>query len=888
MTVFGLSMALGSLFAIAATPLAGSLIGNQAAASYTDSSGNQQTATSNLVQTSVQQVGAFSLTSSGTKNAAPGNTVYMPHTLTNSGNGSDTFTLGLTNNAGSFDFSAYSIYLDADGNGLPDTGTPLASGAGTYNTPAIAAGGTFKFVVALTVPGGATNGQSDNVTVSATAGTAALYTTPTATNTDTVNALTSAPVFTVTKSISQSSGGVSAASCTGTSYAGAGCVKVTYTLSYTNNGTASGDLYLKDIIGAGATAGLEYVPGSAKWNTTNTLTDAAGGDPAGVDFQSIGGTVQAVVASVAPGVSGTLTFDAGVKSTAAVGSSTTSNTGGFETATGTTVAGGTPGSTQPTNVAVYTVSASYGVIANNGANTAGVPNDGDNTTATGNDLVSVATAAAGSTVSFTNTVWNTGNSSDTFNVSYGSSTFPSGTTFALFKSDGTTPLTDSNGDGTLDTGPLAAGASTTVIVKATIPGTACASGCPAAPLTVTVTAASVGDSTKTNKVFDSVTTSLTGPTVTLGNGTVAPGVTWDGVSGPVTTLAVNGGATASFDLIVNNTAASGPAETYNLEYSASNFVSGTVPVGGWTVVFRSGTCASAGTVITSVGPVSAGSSANVCAVVTTTSGSAAGTSSVYFRVTSGATGASAVKRDGVTINTVASLTIAPSNTGQVQAGGSVIYAHTLTNTGNVSCPAVTWSISETLAAQGWTAVTYLDVNGDGQLDAGDTVATGVSGALGIGSSQKLLVKVFAPGGAALGATDVLTITATDATCGSGSATDTSTVFSGQLRLQKSQALDAACDGTPDTAFTTAVISAKPGQCLIYQVIATNQGATAVTNVSISDATPTYTTMSTAASCTAGTGSSPAMGATGTAACNGIASIASNGTATLTFGVQIAP
>jgi hypothetical protein len=101
-------------------------------------------------------------------------------------------------------------------------------------------------------------------------------------------------------------------------------------------------------------------------------------------------------------------------------------------------------------------------------------------------------AAPGATVSFTNTVTNTGNATDTFNITTGASTFPSGTTFQLFKSDGVTPLTDTNGDGIPDTGPVTAGTTYNVIVKATLPPSATNAG---APFTLQKTATSVADAT---------------------------------------------------------------------------------------------------------------------------------------------------------------------------------------------------------------------------------------------------------------------------------------------------------------------------------------------------------------------------------------------------------
>src|SRR5947207_10038955 len=74
---------------------AGTSIGNQASATYTDSSSTSRTATSNVVTTIVQQVASLTLTANGSKTASPGSPVFYPHTLTNTGNGSDSFTLTL-------------------------------------------------------------------------------------------------------------------------------------------------------------------------------------------------------------------------------------------------------------------------------------------------------------------------------------------------------------------------------------------------------------------------------------------------------------------------------------------------------------------------------------------------------------------------------------------------------------------------------------------------------------------------------------------------------------------------------------------------------------------------------------------------------------------------
>ena len=96
-TALALAFAFAAIFtsgANAAPPPANSVIGNQATATYQDSGGTARTSTSNLVQTTVAQVYSHTFTASQSRTVAPGGTVYFPHTLTNTGNGTDTYTIG--------------------------------------------------------------------------------------------------------------------------------------------------------------------------------------------------------------------------------------------------------------------------------------------------------------------------------------------------------------------------------------------------------------------------------------------------------------------------------------------------------------------------------------------------------------------------------------------------------------------------------------------------------------------------------------------------------------------------------------------------------------------------------------------------------------------------
>jgi uncharacterized repeat protein (TIGR01451 family) len=231
-----------------------------------------------------------------------------------------------------------------------------------------------------------------------------------------------------------------------------------------------------------------------------------------------------------------------------------------------------------------------------------------------------------------------------------------------------------------------------------------------------------------------------------------------------------------------------------------------------------------------------------------------------------------------------------------------VYSHTLTNTGNVlegngTVSTITLPTANNQA--GWTSVMHYDANGDGALDAADPLISGnlhavlVAG-LAPGASITVFNKVIAPSGAVPASVNATTITATTV---NGSytvtapvpsvATDSTTVISGNLTLGKVQSLDVACDGTPDGVYGTGSLSAKPGECVLYQITVTNVGSADATAVVVSDATPSYTVLSTAAVTSFGTigAGAPAVGAAGTITAN-VGTLVPAQSAVLTFGVKI--
>jgi len=886
-------------------PLAGTSIGNQASATYTDDSNVVRTATSNTIQTVVQQVASLSLTSTQTKVVAPGGTVYYPHTLSNTGNGTDTFTLGAVDaGTGTITFTNLAVYLDANGDGVPDNFTAITSSG------PLSAGATFTFIVAATVPGSVTTSNDETITVTATSGFAP---NPSTFNTDTVTVSSNA-IVNMTKSVTPGS-------------ANAGTGPVTYTLTYTNTGNATAtDFTITDIIPAGVTYNPGSGSGQARWSVTSStaLTDAVDGVQTSgaytIDYSFSAGTITAIINQVLPGETRTLTFEVNIPAGTLPGP--VSNTASFSYDDGSTTATGS------TNPATLTVNQTAGVVANNGS---GATNNGGVY-----DDITVASAPQGGTVTFNATIYNTGNGSDSFDISVVNGTFPSGTTFNLYKTDGVTPLIDTNGNSTPDCGALAAGGSYQVVIKAILPA-----GSTGGPYSATLTAVSKFDGSKTdpaNLILTSITANTMDLTINTArsdstpSGTAASGnaATTGFGAGPeasaVSVQAANPGSTSTFIVKVNNTSAI--ADTFNLAVSQNTSFSPATMWSGWSVTFRAdasgvaANCSAIGAVISNTGVVNAGANTTVCAVVSLPANASAGERDLYFRALSPTSGAVDTLHSGVLVNTIRAFSVTNNQSGQVFPGGTVVYPMTVTNNGNVTegtvatagtpdgstDSKVTLGLADSLVAQGWTSVLYQDVNGNNQIDSGEPVIVDLAdlGGLTAGQSASLLLKVFAPAGAGLGDSDATTLTATTTGVISGaaapaaaSATATSSVISGQVTLTKLQALDATCDGTADASYalTTLTTGAVPGACILYQVTAKNVGTADVTGLVVSDSTPENTVYNAATDCPATGGTSvaattvgavtstPAQCSAGTVSVN-VGTLTPGQSAVITFGVQI--
>lgn len=219
-----------ALQAGAATP-AGTSITNQASATYVDSTLTARTATSNTVVTTVQQVASVTISAGTAKNGSASGQVVYAHTITNNGNGADSFTLTSTN-SGAFALANVAFYADNDGNGIADNATPLTS------TPSLQPGASIHVVAVATLPAGVTLGTTNNLVVGATS-TFSTASTASATDVTTVAAVSALDITANTAGAGAPGAGAGVeASAVATNTTAAGTT-TRFTLYLNNSGTGT-------------------------------------------------------------------------------------------------------------------------------------------------------------------------------------------------------------------------------------------------------------------------------------------------------------------------------------------------------------------------------------------------------------------------------------------------------------------------------------------------------------------------------------------------------------------------------------------------------------------------------------------------------------------------
>lgn len=813
----------------AAAPAAGTNISNVASATYTDSTGASKSVNSNIVTTTVSPVGSITLVANRTATANPNALVSLSHTLTNNGNSSDTITLSvanITNGSGDdYDFSGLKVYLDTNNDGTPD-GAPIVTGNAT-GTITLAAGQSVNLIVEGTTSATAAASNTGQWTLNAVSGRTDVVTggALTASNTDTVTIINGA-VISLTKSAS-----VSLIDATKATPADR---EVTYTLVYKNTGNSvATNVLVTDVLDAK----LEYVTGSAQlMGLGQTDADNETEDK----YKFVGNTLTLKIPSLAPNTTGTLTFKARVVQD--TDPTLIKNTAEVDPGTGTK----TPSNDNYVEVAKIFKGTINDSDSNNYADGAnpGAPLDNQITIA---NLLQGQVAVFGTAVTEKIVIHNTGNFADEFTVSTSNGTLPPNSVITLYQADGVTPF--------VSTGTLAKGGKYELVAKITLPASYANAANP--NLTATLLVKPKSNPAQTADTLDLIITKVTPATVDLHNGTGADQDNATGTVGANVGTGKDASQYANAASVLPGNSVTFPLSVDNLGSVSDNFnLSHNLPA-GWDVKFYIADAAGTGPTgspITNTGNIIQGGNTKLVVVVTPPAGETARNVDANFTVRSASTNLTDTLSNRVIVQADRKLVLNQDRIGQVAPGGTVVYKHTLTNNSNLVEGETAAGIPFTLTSSNtdWAASLYIDNNNDGLIDANDTLVTGTAltfpGNAGIakGATVNLLVKVQAPVNATVGTQNpvVLTFNPVDyngITHDPLKNTDLTTVTEGQVRLVKDQylancATGAALSGT----YTQAAVSAKPGQCVKYRIVATNEGNATVTDVVISDNTPSYT------------------------------------------------
>ena len=814
---------------------AGTNISNQASASYIDSAGQPRTTTSNQVITVVQQVYSFTITPNGnnenspgqTKTALPGGQVIFNYVVTNTGNGTDTINLStVLGTSHNFNLLNPTIYLDANCNGNLDAGetTPITS-------VTLGMGQQACVIVTATIPLNATSGQYGNLNLVGTSAGSLSVTD----NDNWARAVVSTQaILTAFKS----------ASPTGPVTPGS---TITYTISGSNTGgSAASGVSVSGLTGSGILI-RDTIPNGLV--VSAMPTGSAGAGTVQMVFSTDGTTWAPLTSGNLPLTgNGTIAVGMFISGSGAFFPQTASYTFSFQatvpasapagtnypnTAT-VTYNDGTANQTTTSNTTTNTVAAAYNVAVGpfgfpQGSAT-GTYTVGGYTVNRSGDQQTITSVNSGTTVIFRHTLRNTGNTLDSFTLSFSGA--PTGWACSLVADDLTTPISG-------PVGPLAANSDFNFALKCQVPATYTSS----TAATITITATSVGDPSKSDTTTDVVSAVADGFRFDLYGGLTAPyqvGKTPDSLQHTsddtsmtrpsIPTTTANPGASVTYRLRVENLNPNNQADNYLLLVQpVQNF--GQVD----SVLFYADANDDGipdGAPISNTGPVNFGATFTYLAVVTLKANAAP--VSVGFNLAAQSTASTSEGIDWVyaqiDVNLVAQVTLSPDRSGTVTSPGTIQYTHTLTNNSNTGA---TCSINGDGGSFGWTYQYSLD---------GSTWSSSLSGVsvAANGDSQIIYVRALVPAGQPIGRTDVNTVTA-NCTVGSATATatatETTTVVGGELRLTKSAV---SYVGSSNTVRDANAATALPGDVIEYTVIASNIGTGNLTQVVITDPLPSYT------------------------------------------------
>jgi uncharacterized repeat protein (TIGR01451 family) len=275
--------AMPNVWAAAGETTAGTSISNTATVNYSVGGVSQTAVPSNASAFLVdKKVDLTVAKGSGVTTVPGGSNIGLPFTVANTGNASDSFTLTAANVAAgdNFDTTAFAVYLDVNGNGVYDAGTDTAIAAPVT----IARDASIKVLIVSTIPGTVINGNTANMTLTATTTSTKTAGAESATVVDVVFAdaandgtekdTNTYTISTATLAVVKSAVVISDPVNNATNPKAIPGAVVEYTITVTNSGAAAATaVTLTDNIPANTT----YVAGSMKLGAA-TLTDAADAD----------------------------------------------------------------------------------------------------------------------------------------------------------------------------------------------------------------------------------------------------------------------------------------------------------------------------------------------------------------------------------------------------------------------------------------------------------------------------------------------------------------------------------------------------------------------------------------------------------------------------------
>jgi len=832
---------------------AGTNISNQASASYIDSAGQPRTTTSNQVITVVQQVYSFTITPNGTetdppppgpgqiKTALPGGQVIFNYVVTNTGNGTDTINLSTAlGTSHNFNLLNPTIYLDANCNGNLDAGetTPISS-------VTLGIGQQACVIVTATIPStGATSGQYGNLNLVGTSAGSSSVTD----NDNWARAVVSTQaILTAFKS----------ASPTGPVAPGD---TITYTISGSNTGGSAASGVNVTGLGTGILIS-DTIPTGLVVSTMPTGSAGAGT----VQIVYYNGTTWA---PLTPGDlpltgNGTIAVGMFISGSGAFFPQTASYTFSFQATVPASPAGtnypntatvqyndGTANQTTTSNTTTNTVAATYDVKVGpygdpTGTQTGSYTTVGGYTVNYSGDQQTITSINSGTTVIFRHTLKNTSNTAtaDSFTLSF-SNVPTGGWVCSLVADDLTTPISG-------PVGPVAAGDTLDFALKCQVPATYTFSDPNNSAATITITATSVGDPSKSDTTTDVVNAVADGFRFDLYGGLTNPydvGETPDGLQHTsddtsntrpsIPTTTANPGASVTYRLRIENLNPNNQADNYLL---LVQLVQNPGQVDS--VLFYADANDDGipdGAPISNTGLVNFGGTFKYLAVVTLKANAAP--VSVGFNFEAKSTASTSEGLDWVyaqiDVNLVAQVTLDPDRSGTVTSPGTIQYTHTLTNNSNtpLSC-----YVGGNGGSYGWTY--QYSTDGTNWYGALGNLPVGANG-----GTQTIYVRVLVPAGDPIGRTDVNTVQArcfvnypsnplTTTPNAQDTATETTTVVGGELRLTKSAV---SYVGTSNTVRHPTGATALPGDVIEYTIVAENIGTGNLTQVVITDPLPSYT------------------------------------------------